>query len=69
MFWARLAFQKGLALYPVPLKKITEKKFIANVKELLENRSPYTNAKEFSEQIKLEDGIKNAIELIEAKKQ
>jgi UDP:flavonoid glycosyltransferase YjiC (YdhE family) len=40
---------------------------MANVKELLENKCLYTNAKEFSEQIKLEDGIKNAIELIEAK--
>lgn len=66
-FWGKVAYQKGVALYPQPIKKLKKEKFIASIKELLENEILYKKAKEFSEQLNREDGIKKAIELIEEK--
>ncbi len=64
-FWGKIAYQKGVALYPQPIKKLQEEKFVTAVKELLENETLYTKAKGFSKQLNREDGIKKAIELIE----
>jgi len=68
-FWGKVAFQKGIALYPQPIKKLRKEKFITTIKELLGNENLYKKAKEFSEKLNREDGIKKAIELIEKKSQ
>ncbi|TJZ61108.1 glycosyltransferase family 1 protein [Sphingobacterium olei] len=64
-FWGKIAFEKGLALYPLPVKKLTKEKFMAAIKALLGNESLYMKAREFSKQLNQEDGIKNAIAYIE----
>lgn len=64
-FWGKIAFEKGVALYPRPIKKLTEEKFMAAIKELLRNETLYKKANEFSKQLNQEDGTQKAIELIE----
>lgn len=50
-FWGQLAFKKGLAVKPVPIKKMREKL--------------YLKAEKISEQLKLENGLQNAVKEIE----
>jgi sterol 3beta-glucosyltransferase len=64
-FWGDIAFKKGVGLKPVPLKKITHENFISNVKQLLSNETLYENSKQLAEKLNTEDGVKNAIEIIE----
>jgi sterol 3beta-glucosyltransferase len=65
MFWGQLSYKKGVALKPVPLKKLTEKILIDKTWELLANEQLYRNSESFSKQLKLEDGVLNAIKIIE----
>ncbi|HZB12773.1 MAG TPA: hypothetical protein VE467_07090, partial [Chryseolinea sp.] len=58
--------RKGIAVAPVPLKKLTEQIFIDNVKYLLAHKLLYENAKRLSEKLQSEDGILNAIQKIES---
>lgn len=64
-FWGQHASKKGLAVKPVPIKKMTEKLFFERVQELLTNEELYKNAKKIEEQLKQEDGLRNAVEEIE----
>ena len=64
-FWGAIAFNKGVGLKPIPLKKMTQDNFLSNVKALLTNEELYINARQLSEKLATEDGIKNAIEIIE----
>lgn len=64
-FWGQLAYRKGLAVKPIPLKKLTEKIFINKTEELLNSGQLYDNSKQFSDKLKNEDGIMNAINAIE----
>lgn len=64
-FWGMVAYKKGAGLKPVPLKKMNEDRLIAAVKELLHHKQLYINSKVISEKLKQEDGVANAIELIE----
>ncbi|HUM46224.1 MAG TPA: glycosyltransferase, partial [Chitinophagales bacterium] len=64
-FWGDIAFKKGVGLKPIPLKKITYNNFISNIKELLTNEELYKNARQLSEKLATEDGINNAIKIIE----
>ncbi|WP_276365547.1 glycosyltransferase [Chryseolinea sp. H1M3-3] len=64
-FWATIGYKKGVALPPVPLKKLTEQLFIDRVNELLTNKQLYDNAERLSEQLRAENGVQNAAELIE----
>lgn len=66
-FWGKIAFDKGAALYPQPLKKLTTDKFIKNVNELIEKESLYANAKMLSSCLSKEDGLMNAVEVIEGR--
>jgi sterol 3beta-glucosyltransferase len=65
-FWAMIGRNKGIAVTPIPLKKLTEPSFINGVKELLGNKLLYENSKRLSEQLKSEDGIQNALQKIES---
>ncbi|QNL52177.1 glycosyltransferase family 1 protein [Olivibacter sp. SDN3] len=63
-FWGKVAYEKGVALYPQPLKKLTTEKFVNNVKELLENESLYIKAQELDVQLSKENGVENAVGVI-----
>ena len=64
-FWGTVAYKKGIGLKPIPLKKMKEEKFIDAVKELLANEELYDNSNQLMEQMKHEDGVVNAVHLIE----
>lgn len=64
-FWGDIAFKKGVGVKPVPLKKMTYELFIEKVSELLGKESLYNNALRLSQQLAKEDGISNAIAIIE----
>ncbi|HRS54457.1 MAG TPA: glycosyltransferase, partial [Bacteroidales bacterium] len=64
-FWGMLSFKKGLSLKPVPLKKLTEDKFISNIKNLIKNKTLLKNAQQIKNLIDNENGIMNAIQEIE----
>ena len=64
-FWGTIASKNGLALGPLPLKKINENRFVNAVKELLQNESLYENSRRMMGNLKREDGVASAIEIIE----
>jgi sterol 3beta-glucosyltransferase len=64
-FWGMIAYKNGWGLKPLPLKKMTEVKFLTAVKALLSDRKLYKNCSDIKEKLDQEDGIKVAIELIE----
>jgi len=64
-FWGNIAFKKRFGLKPIPLKKLTYDNFISNLRELLTNEELYRNARQVSEKLATEDGVQNAIEIIE----
>lgn len=64
-FWGILSRSKGVAEYPLPLKEITETKLLERVSLLLGNEHLYDNAMLLAEQLSGEDGISNAITIIE----
>lgn len=64
-FWGTIAFKKGLGLKPIPLKRMSEDKLFDAVKELLKNEKLYSNSQKIMEQLKTEDGVAIAIDIIE----
>jgi sterol 3beta-glucosyltransferase len=64
-FWGTIAYKRGLGLKPVPLKKMTGNKLIDSVKELISNEKLYSNSNMMMENLKKENGVMNAINLIE----
>lgn len=66
-FWGMIGFKQGVSIKPIPLKKLTKEKLFNSVKELLSNDSLYENSIKMREKLKDEDGVGNAIRLIEEK--
>jgi sterol 3beta-glucosyltransferase len=64
-FWGQLAYKKGIAVPPIPLSKMTEKKFLAGIEELLTDQKLYTNATALKQLLDTEDGLQQAITEIE----
>jgi len=64
-FWGQLAYKKGIAIKPVPLRKLTEKILIDKVRELLKTEHLYSNSRQLAGKITKEDGVTNAVQLIE----
>lgn len=64
-FWGQQAYMKGLAVKPIPLKKMTEKVFLESINELLTNKRLYDNARQFQPLIHNEHGLEKAIDEIE----
>jgi sterol 3beta-glucosyltransferase len=64
-FWGSVAYEKGVGLKPVPLKKMTTEKFVNEVRNLINNKELYIKARQLSEALAAENGIENAIEIIE----
>ncbi|MGO1817670.1 MAG: glycosyltransferase, partial [Sphingobacterium sp.] len=67
-FWGKIAYQKGVGVYPLPLKKLTADKFLESVRGLLTNETLYLNAALIAEAMSMEDGVMKAIEIIEGSK-
>jgi len=66
-FWGMVAYNKGIGLKPVPLKKLNENDFIKAAKLLIESADLYCNARILMEKLQGENGIVNAVHLIEEK--
>ncbi|RDC58041.1 glycosyltransferase [Pedobacter chinensis] len=66
-FWGKIAYDKGVAQYPLPLKKITPDNFLKSVRGLFNNNDLYVNAELFAKHLSMENGINNAIDIIEGK--
>lgn len=64
-FWGMIGYRKGLGLKPLPLKKMTEYQLLSAVKNLLSEERLYANSIIIKEKLRQENGIDNAIELIE----
>lgn len=64
-FWGKVAYDRGVGLKPIPLKKLTKNKLLSNVKELLANQDLYKNASHLAVQLETENGLENAIKIIE----
>jgi sterol 3beta-glucosyltransferase len=64
-FWGNLAYQKGVAVKPLPVKSLTKGNFIHRVAELIGNESLYEKSRLLSYQIINENGVENAIQIIE----
>lgn len=65
MFWGRIAREKGLAVKPKALSKLTETHFLASIKELLTNENLYENARLMKAKIAGENGLQKTVEEIE----
>lgn len=65
-FWGDLAFKKGVAVKPIPLTRITSSIFAERIKQLIEDKSLYQASADMAKQINSEDGLTNAVELIES---
>ncbi len=64
-FWGTVAFKKGLSLKPLTLKKANENNFMSAVKELLHNEKLYQNSRQMMDNLKMENGVAAAIDIIE----
>lgn len=64
-FWGTVAYKKGLGLKPIPLKKMNEERLLVAARELRNNKQLYENSRKIMEQLKSENGVVNAIEVIE----
>lgn len=65
-FWGNYAWKKGIAVKPIPLKKLEESVFVQRVKELLNTPTLYVNAEKLKIELEKEDGLKTAVAVIES---
>ncbi len=68
LFWGKRVYEKGVAVKPIPLKKLTEKAFFESIQQLLETERFYENAKSLAKELRREDGVLNAVREIERTK-
>lgn len=64
-FWGQKAYERKIAVKPIPLKRMTEKTFLKSVEELLTNKELHDNALALKSQIDTENGIQKSIDEIE----
>lgn len=65
-FWAGRVAALGLGPPPIPHKELSADRLVAGLRTLLERRSLRTRAAALAEQVRAEDGVGSAIEIIEA---
>lgn len=65
LFWGKRVYEKGVAVKPIPLKRLTEKVFLESIQRLLETERLYENAKKLAGELSWEDGLLNAVREIE----
>jgi len=64
-FWGQLVFQLGLGPHPVPRRDLTAERLAHAIEAALTNREYRDKAAALSAQIRGEDGVSRAVELIE----
>lgn len=64
-FWGDLAYRKGVGVKPVPLSRLTQKKFIKGIKQLINDDQIYRNSILLARKINTENGVEKAVEMIE----
>lgn len=64
-FWGQYGWRKGIAVKPIPLKKLRETDLLQSVRELLTMPSLYANAQTMKSRIDTEDGLATAVQAIE----
>jgi sterol 3beta-glucosyltransferase len=64
-FWGNLACQRGVAVKPLPVKSLDKPSFINRVAELIKNRSLSEKSRLLSDKVVKENGIANAVKIIE----
>jgi len=64
-FWGHRVAQLGVGTQPIPRKKLTAEQLARAIKETINNTTMRQNANELGEKIRTEDGIMNAIRVIE----
>ncbi|HEY0057108.1 MAG TPA: glycosyltransferase [Pedobacter sp.] len=64
-FWGDLAYKKGLGVKPVPISRLTPAIFKERISQLTENKLLQTNCDEMAMKLSSENGIDNAVKLIE----
>lgn len=64
-FWGLQAYKLGAGIKPLPVKKMTYKKFSARVEQLLNNQAIYDNAQALQQKISKENGLENAVKWVE----
>jgi sterol 3beta-glucosyltransferase len=64
-FWGQHAYNKGLAVKPTPIRKMTKIIFLQSINELLTNKQLYDNAKQIQKLINNEKGLEKTIDEIE----
>jgi sterol 3beta-glucosyltransferase len=64
-FWGNLAYRKGIAVKPLPVKSLNKGNFMKRVAELISNESLYEKSRQLSQEVIKENGIGNAIKIIE----
>jgi sterol 3beta-glucosyltransferase len=65
MFWGKVGHQKGIAVKPIPLAKMTQHDFIKSIDSLLKDNNLYENALKLKTLIDKENGLEGAIDMIE----
>lgn len=64
-FWGRRVYELGVGAAPIPQKQLTAQKLAAAIREVMTNPAIKENAAELGEKIRSEDGVANAVEIIE----
>ncbi len=64
-FWGELLFKKGLGVASVPVKKLAEETFLNSLAQLVGTESLYENAAAMAQKLSEEDGLANAVRVIE----
>jgi len=64
-FWGDLAYQKGLGVKPVPVSRLTPGIFKERISQLVNSQVLNNNCQRMAEKLASENGIENAVRLIE----
>jgi len=64
-FWGRRVYEMGAGPEPLPKRKLTSEKLAEAINQMVSSREIKDNAVKISAQIKNEDGVKKALEVIE----
>jgi UDP:flavonoid glycosyltransferase YjiC (YdhE family) len=64
-YWGQKIFDLGIGPQPIPRTKLETKGLVNSLDELVRNAKFHNNASSLGEQIRSEDGVENAVSLIE----
>ncbi|MCA9913496.1 MAG: hypothetical protein KC496_09110 [Anaerolineae bacterium] len=65
-YWGRLVHRQGVAPAPIPASKLTAERLAAAIREALEDHAMRQHANKLGAAIRAEDGIGNAVKVIES---